>query len=202
MTVQQILRNKLSFPMPFLPQFSTNPMVLLKRFPTKLTSSSMYQLMYDSPFSPYCWSDLNMLVKQWYEWIDTLLAKCVSKRTTHRSNLAPWITPTISNLIKQLETAYQQKGTLHCTTLRLKNECDAAIIEDRVNYEEALADSRTPDKLFKFHISLRSNSIPSSIKYLSDTATDSAEPAELFNSFFCHSFQPTQWFYSHVSRQN
>ena len=71
-------------------------------------------------FSPYCWSNVNMLAKQWFEWIDTLLANCVPRRTTHRSSFAPWITPTTSKLMKRLETAYQQKGTLHCTTLRLK----------------------------------------------------------------------------------
>ena len=76
--------------------------------------------------------------------------------------------------------------------MRLKKECDAAIIDDRVNYEEALADRRAPGKRFKYYKSLRSNSIPSSIKYLSDTATDSAEQAELFNAFFATVFnQPS-----------
>ena len=82
--------------------------------------------------------------------------------------------------------------TLQCKTLRLKEECDAAIIEDRVNYEEVLAGSIAPDNFFKYYNSLRSNSIPSSIKYLSDAATDSAEQAELFNVFFATVFnQPS-----------
>ena len=117
-----------------LPDIATLDLVSLphyKRIKDHDAKTSMYsfcsanyellnQLMYDSPFSPYCWSDDNMLVKQWYEWIDTLLAKCIPRRTTHRSSLAPWISPTTANLIKRLETAYQQKGTLHSTTLRLK----------------------------------------------------------------------------------
>ena len=43
--------------------------------------------------SPYCWSNVTKIVELWYEWIHSFLPKFIPRRTQHRQNLPPWITP-------------------------------------------------------------------------------------------------------------
>ena len=57
-----------------------------------------------SPFDPYCCSNVNVLVQEWYEWINKILEANIPKITRHRSSLPPWVTPSTSHLIKKLET--------------------------------------------------------------------------------------------------
>ena len=40
-------------------------------------------------FKPYCYSNIDELVKQWYKWLDDVLTKNVPKTTVHRSNFPP-----------------------------------------------------------------------------------------------------------------
>ena len=53
---------------------------------------------------PVCWSNPNTLVDEWEKWICGLVQKFVPRRTKHRGNLPPWVTPGKSHLIKKLET--------------------------------------------------------------------------------------------------
>ena len=58
----------------------------------------------ENPFKPYCFSNIDELVKQWYTWLDDVLTKNVPKTTLHRSNLPPWIKKESSHLIKVIST--------------------------------------------------------------------------------------------------
>ena len=54
----------------------------------------------ENPFKPYCYSNIDELVKQWYTWLDDVLTKSVPKTTQHRSNLPTWIKKESSHLIR------------------------------------------------------------------------------------------------------
>ena len=54
----------------------------------------------DHPFSPYCFSNPDQMVEKWYEWLYEVLKDLVPRKTKHRRELAPWVTPVSSNLIK------------------------------------------------------------------------------------------------------
>ena len=56
------------------------------------------------PFSPYCYSSVNEIVRQWYDWLWEKIDKFVPRVTEHRKKLPPWITNPTSHLIKKLET--------------------------------------------------------------------------------------------------
>ena len=56
-----------------------------------------------SPFDPYCYSNVNVLVQEWYKWINKILEANIPKITRHRASLPPWIPPSKSHLIKKLE---------------------------------------------------------------------------------------------------
>ena len=59
----------------------------------------------EHPFQPYCYSNIDHLINSWYLWLYIALEKHMKKQTKHRMNLAPWITPETSNIIKRLNTA-------------------------------------------------------------------------------------------------
>ena len=71
-----------------------------------------------NPFNPYCYSSVDQLVIQWYKWLDKVLSENVPKTTTHRSNLAPWVSKDSSHLIKIISTL-KRKTSKKSTLARL-----------------------------------------------------------------------------------
>ena len=56
-------------------------------------------------FNPYCYSNVDL---QWYNWIYGIIVKHIPRTTQHRKHLAPWVSPTSSNLMKKVETLRRQ----------------------------------------------------------------------------------------------
>ena len=71
----------------------------------KARFDEMNKQITELPFHGFCWSNINVLLEQWYDWIRPIIFENVPKRTMHRSQLSPWIKPPTSNAIKRLETA-------------------------------------------------------------------------------------------------
>ena len=67
---------------------------------SKADRKELNNYILENPFEPYCYSNIDELVKQWYTWLDDVLTKNVPKTTLHRSNLPPWIKKESSHLIK------------------------------------------------------------------------------------------------------
>ena len=61
-------------------------------------------LIVTKPFSGICWSNVNVVNEQRYNWIRLFIFQTVPRRKKHRSQLSPWVTQTTSNLIKKLYT--------------------------------------------------------------------------------------------------
>ena len=82
----------------------------------------------DKPFIPYCYSNVNELLRQWYAWLWDKIKNNVPKLTSHRSTHPPWVTPSTSHMLKRVRTLKrridrQNKPTLNKSTLSfiLKN---------------------------------------------------------------------------------
>ena len=60
------------------------------------------------PFSPICFTNIDRMSDEMYEYINNLISNFVPKRTMHRQKLPPWVSPKTSNLIKILETKRKQ----------------------------------------------------------------------------------------------
>ena len=61
------------------------------------------------PFQPYCYSNVDELLKQWYEWLWKKIDKHIPRITKHRSQLPPWISNVTSNLMNKLKTMKNKK---------------------------------------------------------------------------------------------
>ena len=122
------------------------------------------------------------------------LEKHMKKQTKHRMNLAPWITPETSNIIKRLNTAskkvaFKNTHTNNLNLERLKNLVDHLSELDQKNFEESTFKGRNFSKLQKYFKSIRKNSSTPKTMYWNEK-TESTEhgKANILNNYFVSVF--------------
>ena len=93
----------------------------------------------EKPADTYCWSNVNVTLNHWYNWLSSLFKKCIPKRTKDRSSLPPWTRQTTSNLIKRLHTARKKYTEFHPKVLHLIEQTETNAEMDKDDYEQSLA---------------------------------------------------------------
>lgn len=152
--------------------------------------------MKQNPFVPICFSNIDQMLKQLYEYLENLFESYVPRRTAHRQQLPPWITPSTSNLMKKLATqkrlletkptSYRQRTVSHLESVVLES---AEI--DRANYQQSLLGTGNTDIIFKHLKSLnKSASLPKVMTNGGVSATKANEKVSLLNEFFHSVFSP------------
>ena len=144
----------------------------------------------EEPFMPYCYSNVGVMTRLWYQWIYSILIKHIPLQTKHRLSLAPWVTPSTSNLIKiraTLTNNYTKKPSK--ANLRklekLQTNLAYALLMDQQNHERELFKEGRFDKLQKYLRNVRRSTTLSSEMYLDGEKTRSdQDKAELFNQYF------------------
>ena len=53
------------------------------------------------PFIGYCWTNPDILLEQWYQWLNAILTEYVPIRTLHRQNLPYWVSSSTSHFINK-----------------------------------------------------------------------------------------------------
>ena len=140
------------------------------------------------PFIPYCYSNLNEIIRQWYEWLWEKIEKFVPRITEHRSRLQPWITPATSHLIKKLQTMKRKpkqglKRLLKIT--KLENDIQRFSEDDLAEYEKTVLEGRTFSKIQKYLKCIRKTpTIPSTVKDGNTESSNEREKCEYFNDYF------------------
>ena len=98
------------------------------------------------PFIPYCYSNVNEIIRQWYEWLWEKIEKFVPRITEHRSRLQPWITPATSHLIKKLQTMKRKpkQGLERLLKIKkLEKDIQRFSEDDLAEYEKTVLEGRT-----------------------------------------------------------
>ena len=57
-----------------------------------------------NPFKTFCFSNVDVVVDLWYDWLHKILEEHISKKTKHRMSLPPWVSNKTSNAIKRRNT--------------------------------------------------------------------------------------------------
>ena len=111
------------------------------------------QFVEENIFSPIRTTNVNVAIREWYEYIEVILEKFVPKRIIHRQTLPPWIKPGTSNLLRNLKHNgnFKEKPTpVRMSHLR---ECEESVAtkseEDRFEYQTKLFLSRDTHAIFK-----------------------------------------------------
>ena len=152
----------------------------------------------EHPFQPYCYSNIDHLINSWYLWLYIALEKHMKKQTKHRMNLAPWITPETSNIIKRLNTAskkvaFKSTHSNNRNLERLKNLVDHLSELDQKNFEESTFKGRNFSKLQKYFKSIRKNSsTPKTMHWNEKTESTEHGKANLLNNYFVSVFNIKQ----------
>ena len=63
------------------------------------------------PFQTYRFSNVNLLVDQFYDWLYEIFWAHIPMKTKHRRSLSRWVKSETSNLVKQMNTLRRQIGS-------------------------------------------------------------------------------------------
>ena len=142
-----------------------------------------------SPFDPYCYSNVNVLVQERYKWINKILEANIPKFTRHRDSFPPWVTPSTSHLINKMETKKKRWQIMNLSrSLKIKKiekQISIEMEKDQSNFESEVFAGRRFSNIQKYLWAIRkSPSMPPIVNYANTSARTHQHKAELFNSFF------------------
>ena len=129
-------------------------------------------------FHGFCWSNNNVLLEEWFDWIRPITLKKVPKETIHRSQLSPWTKPPRSNANERLETARRNNSN------NIKGIAETMIEEVRAEFESNLAASRSIEKLFKYYKNFKLTATPSSVSFKNGITNDPVRQGSLSSQNF------------------
>ena len=141
-------------------------------------------MMERTPFDSYCWSIVDVVLDNWYYWLEEILEDCVPRRTKHRSCLLPWISRETSHILKRLKTKRKRYHETHPSVQDLLIKSNAMAQEDKIRYESQLAATRSSANLFKYFKAFKKEKNPSKLKWGKEEAHSDAEKVRLFAGFF------------------
>ena len=95
----------------------------------------------EHPFTPYCYSNIDELVTQWYNWLQEIIDTNIPRVSYHRAQLPPWVTPPTSHQIKTLNTMkrkYERKPNLSPLENEKEKDIKDRMLSDQTAYEEKI----------------------------------------------------------------
>ena len=157
------------------------------------------QYIIDNPFDPYCYSNVDELLKQWYAWIYNIIKENVPRVTKHRKSLPPWVKSDTSHQIKVISTLKRKIQKLnknrlsHLLKLKKKESVlRKTLLQDQADYEENIFRGKKFSELQRYLRSIRKGSrFPDRMTYKEHKAHNDKEKSLLFNEFFTNVFTKT-----------
>ena len=109
------------------------------------------KVIYENPFDPFCLSNPNVLVSQWYTRINRIMDKTIRVKIKHRRSLPPWVSSEMSNqkrrhstllnklIKKKADIANKASSFLGGTSLinfELKVDVGASALNERLQFDQ------------------------------------------------------------------
>ena len=94
-----------------------------------------------NPFAPYCFSNVNLMVDLWYDWLYQAFEKIVPKKTKHRIGLPPWVSSQSSHLMKikqRLRRCSQENPKMIAKVRDISNQLDKSLDCDQLQFEKSV----------------------------------------------------------------
>ena len=104
------------------------------------------------PFVPFCYSNVDYLLEQFYTWLRIKIRENIQLFTKHRASLQPWISSGTSHMINKLNTKKRVEKSDLSFKLKIKKlevEVRKAIDNDLSVYEAKILESRHFSKIQK-----------------------------------------------------
>ena len=144
-------------------------------------------------FSPYCYSQVNCLLYQWYNWIKEKIERLVPRVTKHRASLKPWISRETSHKIKKLNSLKRKLVTPNLSQLLKIKKFEKEIIKSADNdlkiFEAKIFQTRCFSHIQKYLASIGKNPlIPTRVVSGDQSAETDQGRSELYNNYFVSVF--------------
>ena len=148
----------------------------------------------ENPFSPYCYSNVNKLLIQWYSWLWEKLKQFVPRVTHHRASLPPWVTSGTSHILEKLKNLNKRITSLNGPSVRklkrMEKLLKQSLLEDQAAYEAKVFARRRFTDLQKYLNKIKtSRKYPRKMHLGDQIVTEDGPKADLFNQFFASTFQ-------------
>ena len=116
--------------------------------------SEVSEMIKIADFKPVCYKNINNMCEEMYNFFDKVAQATIAKKTRHRQSLPPWITPSTSNLMKNLNTQPKlvtNKPTSYRKNIvrKFQNVVTEAEEIDRCNCQEKIMSTRDTSLIFK-----------------------------------------------------
>ncbi|XP_075262534.1 uncharacterized protein LOC142354154 [Convolutriloba macropyga] len=157
---------------------------------------SINKILSTEPFKPVCFTNINNICEEFYQYMDQIFEVYVPKRTRHRQSLPPWISSFTSYNMKRLQTQKRllsEKPTSYRKqeVLKLENQLIESSEPDRIEYQEKIMRAGNTGTIFKHLKSLKkSPSLPKLLIKENQQSTKMQEQVNMMNEFFHSGFSP------------
>ena len=147
-------------------------------------------------FKPVCYTNINTMCKEMYDFCDKVAQATIPQSTRHRQSLPPWITPSTSNLRKNLNTqgklvANKPTSCRKNVVRKFQNVVTEAAEIDRCNYQEKIMSTRDTSVIFKHLKCLKkSANLPKVLINGGRSATNIEDKVNLQNNFIHFVYTP------------
>ena len=151
-------------------------------------------------FKPVCYSNINHMCDEMYDFFDKVAQATILKRTRHRQSLPPWIEPSAFNLTKKLHTmrklvANKRTSFWKIIARNFRNVVTEAAKIDRCNYQEKIMSTRDSSVIFKHLKSLnKPPNLPKVLINVGRPASNIEDKVNLLNEFFHFVYTPKHSF--------
>ena len=138
-------------------------------------------------FTPFCFSNCNFLLDQWYTWLWRILKENIPRVTEHTATFPPWITPPTSHLIKRKKSLLQKqqscpKPEVLSKTLNLEEKIKISADKDLKNYELEIFATKKFSTIQKYLRRIRrAPRLPSTMKLDGKEIETDKEKCDAFN---------------------
>ena len=162
--------------------------------------SEVNKMIKIADFKPVCYTSINNMCEEMFDFFDKVAQTTIPKRTRHRQSLPPWITPSTSNLMKKLNTqrklvANKPMSYRKNIVRKLQNVVTEAAEIDRCNYQEKIMSTRDTSVIFKHLKSLnKSPNLPKVLINGGRSASNIEDKVNLLNDFFHSVYTPKHSF--------
>ena len=152
--------------------------------------SAINTTIVNNPFTPFCFSNCEFLLDQWYTWLWRILKENITRVTKHRATLPPWIKLPTSHLIKRKETLLRKqqscpKPEILSKTTNLEEKIKISADKDLKNFELEIFAPRKFSTIRKYLRSIRrAPRLPSIMKVDGKKLETDKKKCDAFNQFF------------------
>ena len=152
--------------------------------------SEVSEMIKITNFKPVCYTNINNMFEEIYDFFDKVAQATIPKRTRHRQSLPPLFKPSTSNLMKKLNTQRKlvsNKSTSYRKNIIKKNQnvVTEAVEIDRCKKQEKIMSTRDTSVIFKHLNSLKkSPNLPKILINGGRTASNIDDKVNLLKDFF------------------